>query len=73
MSASGVMDRIINNSATMSNGLPSTQERKHWDHCCGIHGAARERKGIKRGTSAARRRYEKKLVEYELDTYNEET
>ena len=33
-----------------------------YDHCCGIHGAARERKGIKKGTSAARRRYGKQLI-----------
>lgn len=33
-----------------------------YDHCCGIHGAARERKGIKKGTSAARRRYDKALL-----------
>ena len=38
-----------------------------YDHCCGIHGAARERKGIKKGTSAARRRYDKGLVEKEME------
>jgi len=37
------------------------------DHCCGIHGAARERKGRKRGTSAARRRHEKELIRGELE------
>jgi len=33
-----------------------------YDHCCGIHGAARERKGIKKGTSAARRRLSKEIL-----------
>ena len=53
--------------------LPGAGRKGHYeselvarDHCCGIHGAARERKGIKKGTSAARRRYEKELIDQEL-------
>ena len=38
----------------------------HYDHCCGIHGAMRERRGIKKGTSAARRRHAKTLIQREL-------
>ncbi len=67
MSAKSVYRQVVKNAASMSNGLPSTQYLKMFDHCCGIHGAARERKGIKRGTSAARRRYEKDLIRRELD------
>ncbi len=36
------------------------------DHCCGIHGAARERKGIKKGTSSARRRLSKEIIQNAL-------
>ena len=61
-----VYRQVQRNAATMSNGLPSTQSRRHWDHCCGIHGAARERKGIKHGTVTARRRLEKEIIQDEL-------
>lgn len=62
MSAGGVYRGVAKNAASMSNSLPSTESMRHRDYCCGIHGAARERKGIKRGTSAARRRYEKTVI-----------
>lgn len=38
-----------------------------WGHCCGIHGAARERAGIKHGRVTARRRLEKELIQKEMD------
>lgn len=38
-------NRVKNNAASMHNGLMSSAELKGWDQCCGIHGAARERKG----------------------------
>ncbi len=63
MSAGGVFSKVQHNPATMANTLPSTQSMRHWDNCCGIHGAARRRKGIKRGTSAARRRFDKQIVD----------
>jgi hypothetical protein len=47
-------------------------ELLRYDHCCGIHGAARERKGIKRGTSAARRRHDKEVIEREMAALEEE-
>jgi hypothetical protein len=37
-----------------------------YDHCCGIHGAARERKGIKHGTVTARRRWDKTVIQQAL-------
>jgi len=58
--------------------MRSSSRRNHdtgdllgYDHNCGIHGAARERRGIKRGTSAARRRWEKELIESEVDIMND--
>lgn len=62
MSAGGVYSRVAKNAATMANTLPSTQSMRHFDNCCGIHGAARRRKGEKRGTSAARRRFDKEVI-----------
>lgn len=67
MSAGGVKARVLNNPATMKGDLPSTQSMRHRDWCCGIHGAARFRKGIKKGTSAARRRVDKEIVEREVN------
>jgi hypothetical protein len=61
--------RIKYNDATMSNTLLSTQELKEYDHCCGIHGAMRERRGAKKATSNARRRHSKKLIEKGLQDY----
>lgn len=66
MSAGGVKEHVRRNAASMSGKLPSTQSMRHYDWCCGIHGAARHRKGIKRGTSAARRRVDKELISREL-------
>mgnify|MGYP001564356166 CR=1 FL=1 len=62
MSAGGAMNRVTVNASSMHNGLESTQSIKHCDWCCGIHGAARFRRGLKRGTSAARRRLDKKVI-----------
>ena len=56
-------ERMESNDATMSNTLMSTQELKGWDQCCGIHGAARERKGAKKATSAARRRRDRRVIQ----------
>ena len=66
MSAGGSYKRVLHNPGTMANTLPSTQELKGFDHCCGIHGAMRERRGIKHGTSAARRRVDKLILAQEL-------
>lgn len=57
------MERVLRNDASMSNSLESSSAVKREDQCCGIHGAIRERRGAKRATSAARRRYEKKLIQ----------
>lgn len=69
MSARLVYERILHNDATMDGPLPSTQILKYYDHCRGIHGAARERKGTKRGTSAARRRHDKIVIAQALEEY----
>jgi hypothetical protein len=66
VSAGVVYERVERNAASMVGPLPSTQSVRHRDWCCGIHGAARHRKGIKRGTSAARRRFEKVVIQREL-------
>lgn len=62
MSANEVYQECQKNDASMSGNLPSSQFLKRYDHCCGIHGAARKRKGFKRGKNAARRRFEKRLI-----------
>jgi hypothetical protein len=62
VSASGVRKRIEKNEARMGGHLASASQ---WTSCtvCGIHGAARARRGIKKGTNAARRRHERELVQ----------
>lgn len=65
MSAGGVMNRVKNNDATMANTLPSAESVRHHDWCRGIHGAAKARRGIKRGTSAARRRHDQQVIKEE--------
>lgn len=67
MSAGGVVRKIQRNDGSMHNGLPSSESMKRNDYCCGIHGAARERKGIKRGTSSARRRLDKAVIQDEVN------
>lgn len=67
MSAATVKGRVMHNAASMKGDLPSTEVLKGYDHCCGIHGAARKRRGIKKGTSAARRRLERELIRKELE------
>lgn len=51
---------------SMYNGLPSAKELAQYDHCRGIHGAARERKGIKHARVTARRRLERLIIEQDL-------
>jgi hypothetical protein len=70
MGAGSVVKKVKRNSATMTNALMSAKEMSGYDHCCGIHGAARERKGIKRGTSAARRRVEKTVIKRAVEEMN---
>lgn len=64
---SGKVTEVLKNPNSMANTLPSAQERKGWDQCCGIHGAARERKGAKHGASTQRRRLDKQIIESSLD------
>ena len=66
MSAGGVMKHVQVNDQSMYNGLPSTESMRHRDWCCGVHGAAKWRRGIKKGTSAARRRYGRKVIRDEV-------
>lgn len=56
MSAGGVRRDVERNAGSMSGKLASTRQMMIYDNCCGIHGAARDRRGMKRGKSAARRR-----------------
>lgn len=57
----------IKNDRTMFNGLPSTEELKTFDQCCGIHGAARQRKGIKHVRVTLRRRCDKQIIKQEME------
>ena len=50
-------DQLVATMTSVRASRPHRGDLVSYDHCCGIHGAARERSGIKRGTSAARRRY----------------
>ena len=61
-----MISHVKNNDATMHTGLPSAKELAKYDSCYGIHGAARLRKGVKKATSAARRRNDKDIIEDEL-------
>ncbi len=61
------MQRVMVNDRSMHNGLESSERMKGWDHCCGIHGAARTRRGAKKATSAARRRFDKELIRAAMD------
>jgi hypothetical protein len=73
MSGGGVKSKVQHNDRTMANTLPKA---KFWpsDNCCGIHGAAKKRAGIKHGTVCARRRHDKEVIQQELTdlpSYNE--
>lgn len=59
-------------SGSMTNKIPSSQEMKHYDNCCGIHGAARLRKGMKHATVTERRRHEKDIINEQLAQLSEE-
>lgn len=72
MSGGGVKQKVRHNDRTMANTLPSTESLRHWDNCCGIHGAARRRKGEKHGTVCARRRHDKEVIQQELEELNDE-
>lgn len=58
---------ITRNDRAMGGRLETAEWMKHLDWCHGIHGAAKWRKGIKKATSAARRRLEKKLIIKEME------
>ncbi len=67
------MTRVMINDASMCNALMSSEDvARELDCCCGIHGAMRERRGAKKATSAARRRYEKEIIERELKEFEDE-
>ena len=57
----------IKNDRSMSNGLPSTQEMKTFDQCCGIHGAMRWRQGEKHALVTLRRRVAKEVIKEGLE------
>jgi len=72
MSANVVVRRVEGNPSGMGGTLPKSSNSDHiweWGHCfcCGIHGAARERKGVKDGTHAALRRHGKRVIKQEMD------
>ncbi len=56
------------NERSMTNTLPSSAEMKRHDHVCGIHGAARARRGKKKANHAARRQRDKQLIAEERAT-----
>lgn len=59
------------NENSMANTLPSSESTKRDDQCCGIHGAARRRKGAKHGAICALRRHSKKVIQEGLEEVNE--
>lgn len=61
------MERVEHNDASMANDMDSSKSLRHFDACCGIHGHMRARRGAKRGTSAARRRHEKRIIKTALE------
>ena len=65
------VERVEVNDASMESSMMSTDWMKGADWCRGIHGAARARRGTKRGTSAARRRHEKKIIAEMVEEMNE--
>jgi len=71
MSASGVMKRIKSNDRSIKGNLPSAKDFPNCS-CCGIHGLARQRKGIKHGTHGARRRNNKHVIEEQFEDWMEE-
>lgn len=62
MSAKNVYDKVCHNPNTMANTLPSAEEWNKFTYCAGIHGAMKQRKGVKRGTVCARRRMDKEVI-----------
>jgi hypothetical protein len=54
-----------NHSMSMSNGLLSSEALRHQDNCCGIHGAARARAGVKKATVHLARRLGKEIPDEE--------
>jgi hypothetical protein len=52
--------------AGMGYKLPSTLSMLGHDWGCGIHGAARWRRGMKRGAATARRRLGQRIIEEQL-------
>lgn len=67
MSAKLALNRVVKNPSTMSNTQLSAKELSSYDQCRGIHGAARQRKGVKKGTNSARRRLDKKIIDVSMD------
>ena len=73
MSAKGVYDQVCHNPNTMANTLPLAEEWSRYTYCAGIHGAMRQRKGVKHGTVCARRRLDKEIIkEAEQEMLDEE-
>lgn len=70
MSARDVMNRVRNNPRSIVGHLVSSYKLAKVYRVClvhGIHGAARWRKGVKRGTNAARRREGKEEIRRQMD------
>lgn len=67
MSASGFNKYVQVHPGSMSGHLKSTNELKMYDHCCGIHGAARERRGLKHARITALRRQAKREIENSIE------
>lgn len=70
--ASGLMKTVARNDRTMAKGLPTTESMRHYDNCCGIHGAARRTKGAKHGLVCARRRHDKEVIQQGLEDAEQE-
>ena len=57
------------NDRSMHNILPSSEEVKRYDNCCGIHGAARWRAGVKHGTRSKARIHDKEVILRDLEEF----
>lgn len=71
MALNGIKESVRKNPNSMANSLPSTKELKQFDCCCGIHGAARKRRGAKHAKVTARRRLDKEIILEAMIEYEE--
>lgn len=67
MSAKRLIKKIRHSDSSMENNLPSSEDWKNYEQCSGNRSGEKKRKGIKKATSAARRRNDKKIISENLN------